>query len=77
VGQLGTAVDEIVVAGKLIDSGQAQIVMGAKGFVCSRKIAGGSPSFNGSRSKVIVVRVMGVCSRKVAGIHATWCSSRR
>jgi hypothetical protein len=40
-------------------------------------IAGGSPSFNGSRSKVIVVRVIGVCSREVAGIGVTWCGSRR
>ena len=67
--------------GKLIGGGQAQIVMGAKGFVCSlmscghfrfqasleitvsvSAIAGRSPSFHDSRSKVIVVCVMGVCS---------------
>lgn len=77
MGQLITAVDEIVVVGKLIYGGRAQIIIRAKGFACSREIAGRSPSFDNSRSKVIVVRVMGVRSRKVAGIHATWCGSRR
>jgi hypothetical protein len=71
------AVDETVMAGKLIGGGRAQIVIGAKAFGVSREIGAGYPSFDSGRSKVIVVGVMGVCGRKVADIDAAGCGSRR
>ena len=77
MGQLAPAVAETVVVGKLTPGGQAQIVKGAKECICSRKIAGRFPSLFNSRSKVIVLRVMGACSRKGAGIDVMWCCSRR